>query len=116
MARVITGFHLTKCPCGHELKTISKMKIKAVDNRKNCEQAFTLIELLVVIAIIAILAAILMPVLNKAELKAQGIQCMSNQRQMVSGWIMYSGDNQGRLMRNAAEAQLNTLTGPNDPT
>jgi prepilin-type N-terminal cleavage/methylation domain-containing protein len=85
--------------------------------RTSCSSvAFTLIELLVVIAIIAILAAILLPVLSKAESKAQGIQCMSNQRQMVAGWIMYSGDNQGRLMRNGSESQLNNLTGYNDST
>ena len=61
-------------------------------------KGFTLIELLVVIAIIAILAAILFPVFAKAREKARQTACLSNLKQLGTGWQMYAQDYDGKLM------------------
>ena len=60
--------------------------------------AFTLIELLVVVAIIAILASLLLPALGRSKLKATGAVCLSNQRQLITGFLIYAMDHNDTMV------------------
>jgi prepilin-type N-terminal cleavage/methylation domain-containing protein/prepilin-type processing-associated H-X9-DG protein len=67
----------------------------------NNKRGFTLIELLVVIAIIALLMALLMPALEKAREQARRILCLNNLKEMTLGWLLYSEDNEGKIVNGA---------------
>ena len=67
---------------------------------KKTKAGFTLVELLVVIAIIGILAGLLLPVLAKAKLRAQGTVCLNNMKQLQLAAILYGNSNNDSLPAN----------------
>jgi prepilin-type N-terminal cleavage/methylation domain-containing protein/prepilin-type processing-associated H-X9-DG protein len=72
---------------------ISKKEVKA--RNLSGRMGFTLIELLVVIAIIAILAAILIPVLAAAQARARKITCVNNNHEIATAMLLYVSDYKG---------------------
>ena len=113
--------------CAHAIagalgsKTMGRPKVKIVNlcHRYSCHRhshssiygssivnpkAFTLIELLVVIAIIALLMAILVPVLRSARNQARAVVCQVNLKQWGSVFFLYTEDNQGQFPERIGDA------------
>ncbi len=67
-------------------------------------KAFTLIELLVVIAIIAILMAILFPVLRRAKEQGKRTVCLANLKQLTAAWNLYADDYDGKIVNGNTHA------------
>lgn len=67
---------------------------------KVLSSAFTLIELLVVIAIIGVLAALLLPTLNKSLEQGRSMACINNLKALQFSWHLYADENEGKLPLN----------------
>jgi len=75
-------------------------------------RGFTLIELLVVIAIIALLMAILMPVLHRAREQGMRAVCLSNLKQLTLAWIMYADENDGKIVNGQSGSARGSVGNP----
>jgi prepilin-type N-terminal cleavage/methylation domain-containing protein len=68
--------------------------------------AFTLIELLVVISVIAVLMAVLIPVLGRVREVGQRAVCLSNLRQLTTAWLLYADDHDGQLVSGKGHVEI----------
>jgi prepilin-type N-terminal cleavage/methylation domain-containing protein/prepilin-type processing-associated H-X9-DG protein len=81
----------------------------SISKPMNCaRRGFTLAELLVVVAIIGILAGLLLPSLAASKARARGIFCQNNNKQLMTGWIMYADDHAQVLPYNLSGAAART--------
>jgi prepilin-type processing-associated H-X9-DG protein len=90
-------------------------------SKSKAADAFTFVELLVVIATLGVLAMMLLPALAKTGPNTQAFQCLNNLRQIQHGWLIYSTDNNDRIVPTSGQGPLevgllpNPYTNPGNP-
>jgi len=90
--------------------TAGSESVVCATSTSKARSGFTLIELLIVVVVIVLLAGLLLPSLVGAKMAAKRINCVNNQRQLASVWVMYAGDNSDRLVANGMANPPTQLT------
>src|SRR5947209_4057547 len=88
-----SGGHMTVVAKGRRSRGFTRLELPVVSKPER--EAFTLVELLVVIGIIAVLIAVLLPALRRAQMAARSVNCLSNIRQLSNATIMFTNDHRG---------------------
>jgi prepilin-type processing-associated H-X9-DG protein len=85
-------------------------------SKSKADAAFTSIELLVVIATLGLLVMMLLPALAKTGSNSKASQCLNNLHQLQHGWIIYSTDNNDRIVPTVGQGSLQVSLLPNPYT
>jgi L-fucose mutarotase len=95
---VISSLKENKGPAHHIFSIDGSNSKGEPAHRSFVKRGFTLVELLVVISIIALLMAVLLPALSKARTQAKRVVCLGGMRQLVTAWMAYAENNDGKLV------------------